>query len=239
MAEWTAGKVKRLCAPDLGEDEYDQMEAKDIPKNWPDHLDEAVKQLSDRILSSTKFSPNELLLGSIVNSGDEPNPEDITKPTENNIALHLAYVEQQRLDSYSEMVNHAIKRKQIFNRKVLRRAPREIIFKTGDLVQVYRSDLMHTVITNRKLAPMWSVPRRILTQKVNSYTLKTLTGTPLNGVYHACRLRAFQPREGTKLALSEATRHKAPSGEGRLREGENEVDEGSTLQEVEAGDIEE
>jgi hypothetical protein len=102
------------------------MEAKDIPKNWPDNLDEAVKQLLDHILLSTKFSPNELLLGSIVNSGDEPNPEDITEPTKNDIALHLAYVEQQRLDSYSEMVDHAIKRKQIFDRKVLRRAPQEV-----------------------------------------------------------------------------------------------------------------
>ena len=70
------------------------MEAKDIPRNWPDHLDATVKQLSDCILPSTKFLPNKLLLGTIVNSQDELNPEDIAEPTESDIALHLAYADQ-------------------------------------------------------------------------------------------------------------------------------------------------
>ena len=217
--------LKHLCAPGLGKDEYEQMEAKDIPRNWPDHLDAAVKQLSDRILPSTKFSPNELLLGTIVNSQDELNPEDIAEPTESDIALHLAYANQQRLDGYSETVDHAVKRKQIFDKKVLRRAPREVNFKIGDLVQVYRSDLIHTMSTNRKLAPMWSVPRRISTRKVNSYTLETLTGAPLNGIYHARRLRAFQPREGTKLALSEAARCNTKGDTDEVEEGEGVDDQ--------------
>ena len=111
--------LKCLCAPGLGEDEYEQMEAKDIPRNWPDHLDAAVSQLSDHILPSTKFMPNKLLLGTIINSQDELNPEDIAEPTKSDIALHLAYANQQHLDGYLETVDHAIKRKQIFNRKVL------------------------------------------------------------------------------------------------------------------------
>ena len=101
--------LKRLCAPSLGEDEYKQMEAKDIPRNWPDHLDAAVKQLSDHILPSTKFLPNELLLGTIVNSQNELNLEDIAKPTESDIALYLAYTDQQHLNGYSETVDHTIK----------------------------------------------------------------------------------------------------------------------------------
>jgi hypothetical protein len=96
------------------------MEAKDIPRNWPNYLDAAVKQLSDRILLSTKFLLNKLLLGTIVNSQDELNPEDIAEPTKSDIALHLAYADQQRLDGYLETVDHAVKCKQIFNRKVLR-----------------------------------------------------------------------------------------------------------------------
>jgi hypothetical protein len=182
------------------------MQAKDIPKNWPDHLDAAVKQLSDCILPSTKFSPNELLFGMIVNSRDEPNPENITEPTEHDIAIHLAYVEQQRLDGFSATVDHAAKQKKAFDRKVLKRAPKEVIFKKGDLVQVFRSDLVHTMSTMKKLAPMWSIPRRILARKLNSYTLETLDGTPLSGLFHAHRLRTFKPREGTKLALAEAVR---------------------------------
>jgi len=31
--------LKRLWAPGLGEDDYDQMTIKDIPNNWPEHLD--------------------------------------------------------------------------------------------------------------------------------------------------------------------------------------------------------
>ena len=37
------GWLKRLCAPDLGEDEYDAM---DVPENWPTHLDEAIHYLN-------------------------------------------------------------------------------------------------------------------------------------------------------------------------------------------------
>jgi len=34
--------LKRSCAPDLGEDEFKAMEWEDLPKNWPDYLDEAL-----------------------------------------------------------------------------------------------------------------------------------------------------------------------------------------------------
>ena len=54
------GRLKWLCAPDLGEDEYDAMA---VPENWPIHLDEAIRYLNRRILPLLKFSPNELLLG--------------------------------------------------------------------------------------------------------------------------------------------------------------------------------
>jgi len=85
------------------------MEAKDIPRTWPDHLDTAIKQLSDRILLSPKFSLNELMFGMIINSRDEDDPEQIHKPPESDIAIHLAYVDQQRLDGYLAVVDHAVK----------------------------------------------------------------------------------------------------------------------------------
>ena len=68
---------------------------------------------------------------------------------------------------------------------------------------------------------MWSIPQHISTWKVNSYTLETLTGIPLNGVYHVRRLCTFQPWEGTKLALSEAARHNATGNMNTAEEGED------------------
>ena len=61
--------LKRLCAPDLGEDEYDVM---DVPENWPDHLDEAIHLLNRQILPLLKFLLNELLLGLVVNTPATP-----------------------------------------------------------------------------------------------------------------------------------------------------------------------
>jgi len=101
--------LKRLCAPGLGEDDYDRMTIDDLPSNWPKYLDVAIKHLNDRILPSLKFSPNELLLGLVVNSGQATSPENIGPPTEHDIAIHLALVEQQRLDGYSAAVDHAVK----------------------------------------------------------------------------------------------------------------------------------
>jgi len=95
------------------------MEAKDIPRNLPDHLDITIKQLSDCILPSSKFSLNELMFGTIVNSKDEPNPEHIHEPSESDIALHLAYADQQRLDGYSAIVDPAVKRKRAFDKRLL------------------------------------------------------------------------------------------------------------------------
>jgi hypothetical protein len=50
---------------------------------------------------------------------------------------------------------------------------------------------------------MWSGPRRITERILNSYKLETLEGQPLDGEYHARRLREFIPREGTELATQQ------------------------------------
>jgi hypothetical protein len=63
------GRLKRLCAPDLGEDEYDAMI---MPDSWPDHLEAAVKALNNCILPNLKFSSNELLLGIVINTNHTP-----------------------------------------------------------------------------------------------------------------------------------------------------------------------
>ena len=58
-------RLKRMCAPDLGEDEYAAM---DVPSNWPDHLEDAVRCINNHIFPNLGYSPNELLLGIVVNT---------------------------------------------------------------------------------------------------------------------------------------------------------------------------
>ena len=124
------GMLKCLCAPDLGEDEYELItDFTDLPKNWPDYLNEAVQQLNKRILPSLKFSPNELAFGTVVNTNRTDPNIAATEPTVEEVNLHMAYVEQQNLDSQSQMVIHVNKRKAVFDWNVLKKHPKEIIFK--------------------------------------------------------------------------------------------------------------
>ncbi|KIM35491.1 hypothetical protein M413DRAFT_32443 [Hebeloma cylindrosporum] len=190
------GRLKRLCAPDLGEDKYDAM---DVPENWPLHLDEAIRLLNRRILPLLKFSPNELLLGLVVNTPSTPVGVSDGPVTAGEVSLHSAYVNQQRLDGYSQIVENAHRRKEAFDKKVVGRAPREVIFKAGQLVQVYRSDLDYTFLAIRKLEPKWSAPRRVISRTRNSYKLETLEGLPIGGRFSSRRLRRFIPRDGTSL----------------------------------------
>lgn len=160
--------------------------------------------LNWRLLPAFDFSPKELLLGLVVNTPktDITNSTSIFRPEDADI--QMAYVAQQRLDGYAAAVHHAVKRKSTFDKRVLAEQNREVVFKTGQLVQVYCNDLDYTFKTERKLLPKWSIPRRILTWNVNSYTLETLEGTAVPGNFSARHLREFIPRAGTNLARSQA-----------------------------------
>jgi hypothetical protein len=54
------------------------------------------------------------------------------------------------------MVDHAVRRKAQFDKKIMVRAPKEVIFKTGSLVQVYNTDFEpgSTFLVKRKIVPM-------------------------------------------------------------------------------------
>jgi hypothetical protein len=93
------------------------------------------------------------------------------------------------------MVRHAIRRKAAFDKKVLQRAPGEVIFRPGQLVQVYRNDLDYMFKVERKFIPKWSIPRRVQSRILNSYKLITLEGNPLPGEFSARHLRLFTPHE--------------------------------------------
>lgn len=193
------GRLKRLCAPDLGEDEYARMSMRDIPSNWPVHLAAAVRFMNERILPHLRFSPKELLMGLVVNTPRTPVQVAVAPLELEDVALQMAYASQQRLDGYAQIVDHAVARKAAFDKMVLRRAPREVIFRAGQLVQVYRNDLDFTVQASRKMEPKWSAPRRVLSRDRNSYKLATLEGLAMGGRFNSRRLRRFIPRNGTAM----------------------------------------
>jgi hypothetical protein len=229
--------LKRLCAPDLGEDDYKAISWDTLPKNWPKHLDEAVTALNYRILPTLKFSPKELLLGQVINTPhtDLANSTSITRSLDIN--THMAYVGQQQLDGYDAIVRHAIKRKATFDKQVLARSPREVIFTPGQLTQFYHSGIHNSLEAKRKLLPKWSIPCRITERLRNSYRLENLDGTPILGEFHARRLQAFLPKEGTKLAEEQKQRDKeqrkirAEEEEEQAQNEENPMDEDSPVEE--------
>ena len=189
----------------------------DLPKTWPDHFDEAIQILNWRILPALKFSPKELLLSLIVNTTPTPLEISSSMPATQDFDTHMAYAAQQRLDGYSEAVRHAMDQKKRFDRRVLSSREGEVTFKKGQLVQFHRSDIAKMIGSERKLAPMWSEPHRITERLLNSYKLETLNGQPLEGEFHARRLREFVPREGTELDQQQR--------ELETRRGEKEAEE--------------
>ena len=142
----------------------------------------------------------------------------------------MAYVAQQQLDGYAEAVGHALWRKSTFDKRVLAQKPGEVIFNKGQLVQIYRSNLDYTFKTERKLLPKWSPPHRIVSRRLNSYTLEMLNKDLLPGSFSACRLQQFTPKEGTKLAEEQRQFMEQLIEEGRQEQEETRdvIDEAAT-----------
>ena len=141
LLEGTNGKLlsrlKRFCAPNLGEDEWAKItKFEDLPANWPTHFDTAIEQLNARILPAYKFSPDELCLGIVVNTVTTPVEISGSELKEASIAIQNDYVSQQRLDAYSHIVEHANKRKIAFDKRVQASKDGVIEYKKGDLIQI-------------------------------------------------------------------------------------------------------
>jgi hypothetical protein len=216
--------LKRLCAPDLEDDGNSGSKLENTPRNWPEHLDEAIQIINSRLLPAFKFSPKELLFGLVVNTPTTGLPTIAEPTTVDDVATQMAYVAQQRLDGYAEMVSHAVKRKSVFDKRVLARKPGEVVFHKGQLVQIYRSDLDFTFKTDRKLLPKWSPPQRVMNRNLNSYTLEKLDGTPIAGSFSARRLRGFIPKEGSDLAREQAKVERRV-GEEEQRESPDDIED--------------
>jgi hypothetical protein len=185
--------LARLCTPELGEDGWNSSKWEDLPRTWTDHFDHVIRILNWRILPSLKFSLKELLLGLVVNTANTPLKASASLLPPQDIDVHFAYAAQQRLNSYSQAVQHAVHCKAAFDKKVINSRGGQVTFMKGQLVQVYRSDLTYTVSTERKLTPMWSPPHHVTSRLANSYTLETLDGKPFSGQFSAQWLREFIP----------------------------------------------
>ena len=131
---------------------------KDLSRNWPDHLDATIKNLADHILPALKFSPNELLLNIPTTIPSADDPENVCARMDAKVLLHLSIAEQQCLDGYSLIIDHAAHRKAQFDTKVEKCAPKNMIFEKGDLVQVHQTQWHNTLSLMKKLVPMWSIP---------------------------------------------------------------------------------
>ncbi|KAG2345940.1 hypothetical protein BDR05DRAFT_833314, partial [Suillus weaverae] len=72
--------------------------------------------------------------------------------------IHMAYIAQQHLDGYEATVQHAVKRKAAFDKRVLAHSPKEVVFSAGQLVQFFHSSLHSTLEARHKVLPKWSPP---------------------------------------------------------------------------------
>jgi hypothetical protein len=168
------------------------------------HFPTAISILNSRILPSIKFTPKEILFGMPVNTKATPVADTIRLFIAEDAAIYMVYAEQQQLDGYAGRVEYAIGCKAAFDRKVLGSRAGEVIFDVGQLVQVFRSDLTHTMSNERKLTVKWSEPHRVRQRLLNSYILETVEGILMDGPFSSRRLRAYIAREGTPLALAQA-----------------------------------
>lgn len=219
------GRLKRACAPDLGEDDSLDVLPETIPKGWSDHFDTAISQLNERIIPALKFSPKELMLGLVVDTPRTPFSSLLEPITNSHTQVHSAYVAQQRTDALANNITNTLRRKAAFNRRVLASDAGEIVFNTGQLVQTYASDIDGNFATARKILPRWSAPRRVIRKRGNSYQLSTLEGFPMAGWFHARRLRLFLPRTGSMLEEMEKER----VGDEEKESIERDIEQGDAL----------
>jgi hypothetical protein len=201
------GILKRLCAPDLGEEGWKKIEKwEHLPANWPDHFDTAIFLLNNRILRALHHTPNELFFAMVINTmktGVETASAEITL---DDINVQQAYASQQRFDGYARAVKHGTSWKAAFDRHVLDSKAGEVVFAPGDLVQVLDPKFKKTFLTSKKILPEWSGAFRVKEHLLNSYIIETIYGQELDGEYNSWRLRLMKAPRGSSLEAHESSR---------------------------------
>ncbi|QRV91923.1 Retrovirus-related Pol polyprotein from transposon opus [Ceratobasidium sp. AG-Ba] len=189
------GRLKKLCAPNVGEAPDAADNAASTPSAWPKHLTTAVAQLNDRTLESLGYSPRKLLTGILTPDRKADINQALMGRAIADIDINLGLTYALRDDAYANALEHAQKRKRAFDKKA-----RVVKYAPGDLVQKYDARLDETHSTARKLAPRWSGPLRVVKKAANSYELEDLAGNPYTRAAHSRLLRPFIPQPGTTLA---------------------------------------
>ena len=158
------------------------MEPGKTPYNWPDHLEDAVRAMNDRVMPTLLASLRELLFGMQLNRSSETphNNHDITETTTEDAVTNFRLSEILQDNVHLRSLIEADRRAAAFNDRV-----HPVTFALGDLVQIYKSKMDQSYETINKIAPKWSGPHIVTGKYLNSYSLCTLTGTELQGKYHA------------------------------------------------------
>jgi hypothetical protein len=148
------GILKRLCAPDLEEEGWKTIKKwEHLPANWPDHFDNVIFLLNNRILRALDHTPNELFFAMVINTsktGVETASAEISMA---DVDVQHAYATQQRFDGYAHAVKHSASRKAVFDRRVLESRGGEVLFAPGDLVQVLAPKYQKTFLTSKRILP--------------------------------------------------------------------------------------
>jgi hypothetical protein len=218
------GILKRLCAPDLGEEGWRKIEKwEDLPANWPDHFDTAIFLLNNRILRVLDHTPNELFFGMVINTVATGVETASVELRLEDVDVQQAYAGQQRFDGHARAVKHGVMRKAAFDRRVLNSKAGEVVFAAGDLVQVLDPKYKKTYLTSKKILPEWSGAFRVKERLLNSYIIETIYGHELDGEYNARRLRPLKAPKGLSLEAYKAARRTGTSNEEALAAAEPTV----------------
>ena len=158
--------LKKKCAPDIDDSEYEDVDPESIPRNWPDFFEEAVVNVNDRIILGTRFTPREILFGlcfAPIHIDPEIPPH---QPEDSELTDRMDLAEIMRMESLARHITDTERHQSHANDSVT-----PIKFKVGDLVQVYDLTLDMIDKAERKIAPRWSGPRIVVLKGINSYKL--------------------------------------------------------------------
>ena len=145
--------LKKKCAPDLDESDYQDVNPQSIPRNWPDFFDEAVANLNDRIIPGTKSTPREILFSLCFAPIHLPPNIPLQQPTEDNMDMQMDLAEILQMGNLVHHITDSERRRAHANDSVT-----PIEFNVGDLVQVYDPTQEMTHKADRKILPWWSGP---------------------------------------------------------------------------------
>jgi hypothetical protein len=183
------GRLHHLYVPNIDEhvESDTPIDPESIPNSWPLHFEEAIRQINDQIRPSIRRSPRKLLFGLALT----PEHTHIETPEETSIDLidtNLSLADMLRMNVHLSQLETAERLKSNWDDKTPATE-----FLIDELVQFYDSRLENSHKTVNKLIPRWSKPHIITGKSLNSYTLSTLHGTVVPGMFHSRRLRKYIP----------------------------------------------